>query len=226
MDTILSHYHLNHLQQDLYLTPQKAIFWKNKRILLVSDLHFGKAGHFRKSGIAVPGQVHDADFEILDQLVDIYNPVSIIFLGDLFHSELNNQWHDLANWINKHHNLPVFLVKGNHDILPENLYNFGNVKIYNDSLAIEPFLFTHRPLEKPAENELYNISGHIHPAVTLKGKAKQHLKLPCFYFGKNNGLLPAFGKFTGNSLLKIKKDDLVYVITGQSVICAQALVNV
>jgi uncharacterized protein len=225
VDTILSYYHLKHLNQDLYLIPQKAIFWKNKEILIVSDLHFGKAGHFRKSGIAVPAQVHDNDFEILDHLIDKYQPVSIMFLGDLFHSEINNQWLELAEWIKKHENLPVHLVKGNHDILPENLYKFDNVVIHEESYTLDPFVFTHKPLDIPINKDLYNISGHIHPAVSFKGKAKQRLNLPCFYFGKKNAIMPAFGKFTGNSLLKINKEDLVYVIADRSVICAQKLVS-
>lgn len=225
MDKSLFHYHLKHIFQDLYLTPQKAIFWKNKEILIVSDLHFGKAGHFRKAGIAVPTFVHDNDFETLDLLIEQYKPSSLIFLGDLFHSDLNNQWKDLEEWINRHKNLPVHLVKGNHDILPTAFYEFPNVEIHKESLIMEPFIFTHIPLEHTENPDLYNLSGHIHPAVTLKGKAKQSIKLPCFYFGKKSGLLPAFGKFTGNSLLNIKKEDLVYVITGKSVIHAQTLVN-
>jgi DNA ligase-associated metallophosphoesterase len=225
VNTIPDHYHLNHLQQDLYLIPQKAVFWKNKDILIVSDLHFGKAGHFRKAGIAIPAEIHDSDFKLLDQLIKNYDPSSIIFLGDLFHSILNNQWLDLASWVVRNNDLPVHLVKGNHDILPKELYKFDNVEIHEDALILEPFIFTHKPLDYPIEENLYNISGHIHPAITLKGKARQSLKLPCFYFGKKNGLLPAFGKFTGNSLLKINKEDLVYVITGHSVICAHTLGN-
>ena len=30
------------------------MFWEEEKALIVSDLHFGKTGHFRKSGIAVP----------------------------------------------------------------------------------------------------------------------------------------------------------------------------
>lgn len=225
MNTILSHYHLKHLHQDLYLVSQKAIFWENKEVLIVSDLHLGKAGHFRKSGIPIPALLHESDFEILNLLIEKYQPASILFLGDLFHSELNNQWLDLAEWIKKFKKLSIHLVKGNHDILPKYLYEFENIIIHDESLIIEPFIFTHKPLNIPFKQDLYNISGHIHPAVSLKGKARQHLKLPCFYFGKNNGLLPAFGRFTGNSLFNICKEDLIYVITGKSVINARTLVN-
>jgi uncharacterized protein len=215
------HYKLNLLEQELILIPTKALFWRNLNIIIVSDLHLGKENHFRKSGIAVPSGIHQNDFSSLDELINNYRPSALLFLGDLFHSEINNQWNEFSVWIKKHSYLPVHLVKGNHDILPENLYVFDNLTVHNVSLTIDPFIFTHKPIEIVEEMELYNISGHIHPAVTLKGNARQSINLPCFYFGRKNGLLPAFGKFTGNSLIKIKKEDQVYVTTGTNVIAAQ-----
>ncbi|CAN5529297.1 ligase-associated DNA damage response endonuclease PdeM [soil metagenome] len=217
------HYNLNFLEQELKLTPSKALFWRNRKILIVSDLHLGKENHFRKSGIPIPSGMHQNDLSILDDLIVEYAPSSLIFLGDLFHSEINNQWNEFSSWINVHSEMPIHLVKGNHDILPDHLYRFKNLTVHNNSLTIEPFLFTHKPVETGDSLPLYNISGHLHPAVTLKGNARQSIKLPCFYFGKNNGLLPAFGKFTGSSLIKIKKEDLVYVTTGTSVIAAKIL---
>ena len=37
-----------------YLHKTGAIFWKEKNTLLLADIHLGKVGHFRKSGIPVP----------------------------------------------------------------------------------------------------------------------------------------------------------------------------
>ena len=37
-----------------YLHKTGAIYWKEKNTLLLADLHLGKVGHFRKSGIPVP----------------------------------------------------------------------------------------------------------------------------------------------------------------------------
>lgn len=223
MNNNLCHYKLDLLEQELNLIPSKALFWRNEKILIVSDLHLGKENHFRKSGIPIPFGLHKNDLNNLDILIDEYKPTSLIFLGDLFHSEINNQWNEFSAWINDHSELPLHLVKGNHDILPDHLYQFQNLNVHNDSLTIEPFIFTHKPIETAVDLQYYNISGHLHPAVTLKGNARQSVKLPCFYFGKNNGLLPAFGNFTGSSLIKINKEDLVYVTTGTSVIAAHIL---
>ncbi|MDX1672145.1 MAG: hypothetical protein R3211_07370 [Balneolaceae bacterium] len=64
----------------------------------------------------------------------------------------------------------------------------------------------------------YLLSGHIHPAVKLRGKARQSMKLPCFYFGKQQGVLPAFGHFTGTHVIKPQPDDRVYAIVNQRVV--------
>jgi metallophosphoesterase superfamily enzyme len=64
---------------------------------------------------------------------------------------------------------------------------------------------------------LYNFAGHIHPGVSLRGKGRQALTLPCFYFGTNQAYLPAFGKFTGLARITPCKDDRVYVVAEDKV---------
>ena len=69
---------------------------------------------------------------------------------------------------------------GNHDILHPSAYTADNLKVYPDILVEGPFCFSHHPLDNPT---LYNIHGHIHPAVLLKGAGLQSMKLPCYHFG-------------------------------------------
>ena len=57
------------LTQQLWLSAHRCIFWEEKKALLVSDLHFGKTGHFRKSGIAVPQAVYKEDLQRLVHLI-------------------------------------------------------------------------------------------------------------------------------------------------------------
>ena len=56
--------------QRLELLPEKAVFWVEKQTLIIGDLHFGKAGHFRKSGIPVPEMIHSKDFITLEKLLN------------------------------------------------------------------------------------------------------------------------------------------------------------
>jgi metallophosphoesterase superfamily enzyme len=108
------------------------------------------------------------------------------------------------------------LVLGNHDIMSEQQYIRKGIAVHN-TLRIAPFVFTHHPLEE-ADAEFYNLSGHLHPGVNMVGKARQSITLPCFYFGENMGLLPAFGTFTGMARIYPKKNDKVFVIVEEKII--------
>ncbi len=60
-------------------------------------------------------------------------------------------------------------------------------------------------------------AGHLHPGVKLSGKGRQAITLPCFYFGRQYGLLSAFGNFTGMAKLAVKRDDRVFIIIKEKV---------
>lgn len=171
------------LGQTLHLLPEKGIFWEEKNYLILADLHLGKAGHFRKSGIPISDLIHSKDILILDKLIAKFKPEQVIFLGDLFHSDHNQGWEIFKRWIKSKAPLPFKLVLGNHDVLDENSYRISNLEVM-EKLSLHPFELTHIP----EETELYNLAGHIHPAVRLTGKGRQSLRLPCFYFGERNGL--------------------------------------
>jgi metallophosphoesterase superfamily enzyme len=66
------------------LLPQKAIYWKEQKTILVSDLHIGKISHFRKAGIPVPQEGSQNNFKRLDEIIVTTNPTNILFVGDLF----------------------------------------------------------------------------------------------------------------------------------------------
>jgi uncharacterized protein len=201
--------------QELTLLCEKAIFWHNQQTLLVSDLHLGKSGHFRGAGLAVP-QTDEHDLAVLATLLQIWQPRRLLFLGDLFHSKLNVEWQQFANWRKQYPDLHVVLAKGNHDILPWGLYKDANILVV-EILVETPFVFTHIPLAAPLP-DLYNFCGHLHPAVQITGKGKQKLTFPCFFFGKNIGFLPAFGSFTGLAKLQVADSDEVYMIVGKELI--------
>src|ERR1700712_2109470 len=88
----------NLLNQDLLLLSQKAIYWQQEKALIVADVHMGKVGHFRKAGIAVPRDMEQDDLAMLSDLIDEHEPKKIIFLGDLFHSDLNADWDWFVLW--------------------------------------------------------------------------------------------------------------------------------
>ncbi len=201
------------LKQQLCLIPDRAIWWADQQMLLLADVHLGKAGHFRKAGIPIPTQVHHADLQAITNLINQYQPQSLTILGDLFHSNINSDWHIFEAWLSDYPLLEINLVKGNHDVIPDIFFTRNNIKIYPETWEIAPFVFSHIPLIiSDIKPDLYNLCGHLHPAVLLRGKGRQSLRLPCFYFGEKQGYLPAFGNFTGVATIPVKEKDSIFVI--------------
>ncbi len=201
--------------QHLLLLPQRAIFWEEQNMLMVSDLHIGKVGHFRKSGIAIPRGMEQEDLAVLSDLLHTFKPGRLLFLGDLFHSEHNNDWEWLSMWRAMHSGVEMILVQGNHDILQHNLYAQAGI-VVTPSLKVEEFNFCHEP--EDCKSEGFHFCGHIHPAVRLNGLARQSDIYSCFYFSRNMAILPAFGRFTGNSRIKVRRGERVFIIAGDKVL--------
>jgi DNA ligase-associated metallophosphoesterase len=195
----------------LDLLPEKAVWISEWAVLLVADLHFGKASHFRKSGIPISEKVHDQDYQVLTSLVSKYSPKEVYFLGDLFHSSWNEEWEKLLNFLGLFPTTSFHLVIGNHDILPSEKYQDSRLKVHTHNIVLGSLLLSHEPTLPPAG--LLTICGHIHPGILLKGRAKQRVRIPCFHYSDNVLVLPSFGNFTGLSLIKGEKKDIIWGIT-------------
>jgi DNA ligase-associated metallophosphoesterase len=201
----------------LQFLPEKALWIKELGLLLIADLHFGKATHFRKSGIPIPEAVHDLDFQTLSKLHAALTPSHTYFLGDLFHSSWNDQWDILVSFLSTFPHTHFHLVKGNHDILPPYLYSQSILEVHDKPLALAQFVLSHEPMEEVPEGVL-NICGHLHPGIFLKGPAKQSLRIPCFHYREGRLILPSFGNFTGLALMGQEKNDLIWGVTEKKVI--------
>ncbi|MEW2920991.1 ligase-associated DNA damage response endonuclease PdeM [Muricauda sp. ANG21] len=199
--------------QNFQLHPLGGLFWKERSMLLISDVHLGKVSHFRKFGAAVPRKAIHKNYVLLDMIVADFQPFQICFLGDLFHSSLNKEWELFENWVAKTP-AEIILVSGNHDIIAPEKYKQLKVEIFPE-LIIDDFLLTHHPEEREG---LFTFCGHIHPAVKLHGFGRQKLRLPCFFKSKNQMVLPAFGEFTGTYTMTPSKDDEVYILSDDSII--------
>ena len=193
------------------LYEEKCLLWEEKKMLLIADLHLGKINHFRKSGIAVPNTPNNENMERLILLLQRVKPGRVVFMGDLFHSHYNPEWEVFGQVIQYFPAITFELVVGNHDILSGYQYKKNKLVLYEEPLAEDDLILSHEPLET-IPGGYYNIAGHIHPGVLLKGKGRQRLRLPCFYFGRQQALLPAFGQFTGTYPIKPQQGDKVVVI--------------
>ncbi len=202
-----------------WLSAERCLFWEEEKILIASDLHFGKTGHFRKSGIPVPQSLYKEDLQRLFFQVQHFKPQQLLIVGDLFHSTANKELDFFLKWRNDLSHVQMHLVKGNHDILKSSWYDQANIIVHQHQHNIRSFCFTHDIEDSDChESASYYFTGHIHPGILINGLSKQALKFPCFYFTNKYAVLPAFSKFTGLALMDKKKNDKVFAIVERSVI--------
>jgi DNA ligase-associated metallophosphoesterase len=200
--------------QELTLLPEKAVFIEKSQILLLSDLHLGKASHFRKAGIPVPAAVNRTNLDNLAYLLIRHKPSRVFFIGDLFHSHFNQEWESFGQLMEGFPETSFELISGNHDILSTVQYERVRLKCYPNLELFPEFFLIHEP--DPAQKG-FQICGHLHPSVKLTGKGRQSVTLPCFWFSNQVGVLPAFGAFTGRSIIRPSKTDRVFVIVEEKV---------
>jgi len=199
-----------------WVSPERCLLWEEENTLIVADLHLGKSGHFRKSGIGIPQSIYKADLQRLMAQLYLYKVDRLIIAGDLTHSTANKELDLFLKWRKDFSLLHIDLVKGNHDILADSWYEEAAIKVSTWKMKTGPFIFLHDlKAEKDLTEEergLYRFTGHLHPAINLKGKGKQSLKFPCFYFTKEYCILPAFSRFTAGFKVNPEKNETVFAI--------------
>ena len=201
----------------LRLLAQRAAYLPEHHTLLVADAHIGKAVSFRRLGVPVPGGTTTETLERLDAAVAASGTRRVVFLGDLLHSARSRAaatWAAVAQWRAMHPRLELTLVRGNHDHHAGDPPAEWGVECRDGPLRLGGLALAHHPDPVPSA---YVLAGHMHPAAVVGGRAHDRLRLPCFHFGTQVGVLPAFGAFTGMHVLPRGPGDRVYVIAGDAV---------
>jgi DNA ligase-associated metallophosphoesterase len=204
----------------LQLLPQRAAFLPEHHTLLVADVHLGKAMSFRRLGVPVPGGTTTETLDRLTAAVAATGARQVVFLGDLLHSahaRSTATWAAVTQWRARHAGLQLKLVRGNHERHAGEPPPEWQVECLDGPLRLggAPGLaLSHHPDAVPGA---YVLAGHLHPAAVLSGRGHERLRLPCFHFGPQVGVLPAFGAFTGMQVLPRGPDDRIFVVAGDAV---------
>ncbi|MEL6205056.1 MAG: ligase-associated DNA damage response endonuclease PdeM [Pseudomonadota bacterium] len=167
---------------------ERALWWPAQSLLVVSDLHLGKAErHARRSGGLLPPYEADETLNRLEELAGRLSPAHILCLGDSFDdAEAVRALPDTVRlrFARLMAGRRWTWILGNHDPGPVDL---GGV--HRDEVRIGGLLFRH--IAQAAETAP-EISGHYHPKAGLRG-----LRRPAFVTDGQRLILPAFGTYTG-----------------------------
>jgi uncharacterized protein len=204
--------------EKLTLLSERAIFWNVEQTLFIADPHWGKAATFRAGGIPVPSGTTDESISRLDRLLERTSARQIIFLGDLLHARegrSQEMFGTLGRWRESRTGIDLMLVRGNHDKRAGDPPGELRIRCENAPYQMDPFVLDHHP--RPSADG-YVLAGHVHPGIRMHGSGRQSLRLPCFFFGKDVAILPAFGDFTGLADVEPVEGDQVFAIAESSVL--------
>jgi DNA ligase-associated metallophosphoesterase len=202
--------------EQLVLLPQKAAYWPRERMLIIADIHFGKAAAFRSFGIPVPKGTTTENLQALDALIDLTGAHHVLFLGDFLHARAahaaSTQAAMLA-WRRRRSDLTLTLVRGNHDKHAGDPAGELGIDLVDEPWTVGPYSFCHHPdIDAPG----YVLAGHVHPVYVLATRSDA-LRLPCFIAGPQRMILPSFGAFTGGHALKPEPGERIWVSSGEAV---------
>ncbi|SDF38960.1 MULTISPECIES: ligase-associated DNA damage response endonuclease PdeM [unclassified Duganella] len=212
---------MNHLidivGEQLLMLPQKALYWPRESMLIVADIHFGKAASFRALGVPVPAGTTSANLLALERLVAQLPVRHIMFLGDFLHARAAHAPATLAAmqaWRERHPELQLTLVRGNHDAHAGDPPAQLGISVVDEPHVLGPFAFCHHPdILVPS----YVLAGHVHPVYRLRS-GWDSLLLPCFLMGPQHLVLPSFGAFTGGHPVAPQPGERLFVSSGEAVL--------
>lgn len=170
----------------LIARPSGALFWPERGLLIVSDLHFGKSARLaRRGGALIPPYETRATLDRLAREITATDARGILALGDSFDDsaaadDLDPQ--DQTALLGLMAGRDWYWVEGNHDPGPP-----GRFGAPWRELVLQGIHFRH--IGGGAGPE---ISGHLHPKARLAGRS-----FPCFVLDARRLILPAFGTYTG-----------------------------
>ncbi|MES2183320.1 MAG: ligase-associated DNA damage response endonuclease PdeM [Pseudomonadota bacterium] len=196
------------------LLPEHALWWPAGDTLFVADVHLGKAATFRARGLPVPAGTTQDNLERLSQLLARHGPKRLVVLGDFLHAAEASTpavLDALRRWRDRWTDLGMVLVRGNHDSHAGDPPASLGIRVVDEPFLLGPFACCHHPQLHATHHVL---AGHVHPAVRLRGAARDVLRLPCFSAEPGLVVLPAFGAFTGSHTLPPAPGRTRYAIGG------------
>ena len=208
---------INFNNHKFQISRDGILYWFDKQIAIISDLHLEKGSSFGPSGQFLPPYDSEETLTKLLNTINNFNITKVILLGDTFHdknalSRMSNKVLILFETFIKKYE--VIFVLGNH----ETKMQLENIKFFNE-YVLDGIHFIHQTSKK----SIYQISGHYHPVATIR-TGSEKITGKCFIHEQYNLIMPSYGVYTGglnikNELFKklFKKEPNVYFLGKRSV---------
>jgi len=171
--------------------PDGVLWWADRRMLVVADLHLEKGSSYARRGQMLPPYDTAETLARLGRLVARLDPLVVIALGDSFHdaggaARLNPRDRDDLRSLQRGRDF--VWIAGNHD--PGRPYGIDGD--HADEVPVGPIVFRH----EPRPGAIGEIAGHLHPCARVAGRGRS-VRRKCFTGDGHRLVLPAFGAYAG-----------------------------
>ena len=176
---------------DILADISGALFWPERRLLAVADLHLEKGSGFASRGRLLPPYDTAATLLALSAAIQRHDPSVVVCLGDSFHdgeAAVRLGRADRATLSRLTKERDWIWIAGNHDPAPP--ASLGGRVL--GELVLGPLVFRHIA----AATATGEVSGHFHPKAGLNWRGR-HLGGRCFIGDDRRLILPAFGAYAG-----------------------------
>ena len=208
---------INFNNHKFQISKEGILFWFDKQIAIIADLHLEKGSSFGPSGQFLPPYDSEETLNKIFKTIKNHKIKTIILLGDTFHDK--NAFDRMSekvfilfkSLIEKYE---VIFILGNH----ESKFEIGRISFLNE-YVIDDIHFIHQALP----TSIFQISGHFHPVASVKSSIKK-ITAKCLLHTNNHIILPSFGQYTGglninNPVFKpfVNNDSKIYMLTKKSI---------
>lgn len=167
-----------------------VLYWPERELLIVSDLHLEKGSSLALRGRLLPPFDTSATLERLTLVLHRFRPRTVLSLGDSFHdssghARLRDEDREVIRAMTARHRW--HWIAGNHD--PQAPDELGGESC--EAFEAAGLIFRHAP--SGAERE---VAGHLHPKAYVRTRGRK-VSRPCFVTDGRRLILPAFGAYTG-----------------------------
>lgn len=198
--------------------PSGALHWPAEGLLVVSDLHLGKAERIaRRGGTLLPPYEVEDTLTRLEADIVATGPRAVISLGDTFDDmEAAGQLTEAhLGWIGRlSRGRDWIWVTGNHDPAPTGLGGEAAAVVTCADVTFRHIAEGQRGPE---------ISGHYHPKASLRMRGRA-VSRRCFLRDAVRMILPAYGTYTGGlhshdpALTRLMAPDARAILAGQPMV--------
>lgn len=193
---------------DVYLDCRRALVHRKQGWMAIADVHFGFELHRLRQGALLPEWGMERCRQTMTALLEEYRPQKLILAGDIMDGAGSAA--ETACWLDElaRQLEELVLIEGNHDrpalrkkrtFLP--VHQHGNFLFQHGHQDIAP------PSDGNGSLPSVLITGHHHPAVSVRDGAGLRLKLPALVrqgigSAREHWILPAFSPWAAGGDFK------------------------